>query len=73
MTRSLMLEMRKSMDPTDQIGEPARVLERPEPSTPLTVRPLRHVCGRADCPVSTDVAGNKWCWCRTIDILDLCA
>jgi len=31
-----------------------------------------YVCGRADCPVSIDAAGNMWCWCRTADIRDIC-
>ena len=38
----------------------------------VAVDPHCHVCGRADCPVVTDDRGNQWCWCRTMDIRDLC-
>lgn len=53
-------------------GDPARPADNPRLSPPVAVDPLRHLCGRDDCPVSTDAGGNMWCWCRTADIRDIC-
>lgn len=52
--------------------DPARPADNPESSPRVTDDPCRHLCGRAGCPVSIDAAGNMWCWCRTVDIRDIC-
>jgi hypothetical protein len=31
---------------------------------------FRDICERAECPVSVDLSGNAWCWCRTCDVRD---
>lgn len=52
--------------------DPVGPADNPEPSSRATRDPSTHLCGRADCPVSIDAVGNMWCWCRTVDIRDVC-
>jgi hypothetical protein len=52
--------------------DPAHPANKSMSSLLVAVEPLRHLCGRVDCPVSIDAAGNMWCWCRTVDIRDIC-
>jgi hypothetical protein len=53
-------------------GDPVRSVDNPRSWARVTRAPSSHLCGRADCPVSTDAAANMWCWCRTADIRDIC-
>jgi hypothetical protein len=61
-----------SVGATRRKGNPAWPADNPGSSAPAAGDLSPHLCGRTDCPVSTDAAGNMWCWCRTMDVRDLC-
>jgi hypothetical protein len=70
-TTVTLLVGRVSVGAACSTGDPAQPSNNPGPSPPVTANSSPFVCGRADCPVSIDAAGNMWCWCRTADIRDI--
>ena len=66
------LAARTSSGAVSRSGVPARSADNSGLPVPAAGNPSTHLCGRDDCPVSTDAAGNMWCWCRTVDVRDLC-
>ena len=72
MTTVTYLADRISVGAVCHSGDLVRSLDDPGSCARATRAPSSHLCGRDDCPVFTDAAGTMWCWCRTVDIRDLC-
>jgi hypothetical protein len=71
-TSVIFLAARTSVGAIRHSDDQLRPAGGPESSPRVKPGHSRHVCGRTDCPVSVDTAGNMWCWCRTVDIRDIC-